>query len=111
MTIGQRIKKAREKKKLTTSELAEKWGKSQASITEIEKDRSTKQYEKLGELCDLLDVSADYILGRKTKQESYEEQWEKLKKICEIIDIPLEKIIDEKIKEKESGRKHLSNEV
>ena len=71
MTIGERIKKARVEKNLSTTELAKIWGKSQASITEIEKDRSTKQYEKLRELCDILDVSADYIIGRKnTKKEN-----------------------------------------
>lgn len=64
MTIGQRIKQARENQHLSTTELAKIWGKSQASITEIEKDRSTRQYEKLKELCDILNVSADYILGR-----------------------------------------------
>ena len=68
MTIGERIKKARVKKNLSTTELAKIWGKSQASITEIEKDRSTKQYEKLRELCDILDVSADYIIGRKNAE-------------------------------------------
>lgn len=71
MTIGQRIKQARENQHLSTTELAKIWGKSQASITEIEKDRSTKQYEKLKELCDILDVSADYILGRTERNNEY----------------------------------------
>ena len=72
MTIGERIKKARENKNLSTTELAKIWGQSQASITEIEKDRSTKQYEKLRELCDILDVSADYIIGRTDRDRTKE---------------------------------------
>ena len=107
MTIGERIRKAREDKNLTSSELAKIWGKTQASITEIEKDRSTKQYKKLGELCDILDVSADYILGRENKEKDPRaEQWEKLKQLCDILDIPINELTN--ITEKENSREHLT---
>ncbi len=64
MNIGDNIKKARLQKNLTAKELAKEWGKTPAAITEIEKGRSVGQWEKLKELCDILNVSADYILGR-----------------------------------------------
>ena len=64
MTIGERIKKVRLQQGLTTKELAKQIGKSKNAITEIETGRATSQWEKLREICDILDVSADYILGR-----------------------------------------------
>lgn len=103
MTIGERIRKARENKNLSSAELAKIWGKTQASITEIEKDRSTRQYEKLGELCDILDVSADYILGREKKEKDKKipraEQWEKLNQLCNILEIPINELIKDETKE------------
>ena len=72
MNIGDNIKNARQRKYLSSKDLAKLWGKTPAAITEIEKGRSIRQWESLNELCDILDVSADYLLGRtdRTKENS-----------------------------------------
>ena len=112
MTIGERIKCEREKKRMTQKELADKLGKTKNSITEIEKGRSIGQWEKLGELCDILDVSADYILGREDREDKEKipraVQWEKLKQICAILDIPMNELKEIYADaEKENSRKEL----
>lgn len=103
MTIGERIRREREKKNMTQKELAEKLGKTKNTITEIEKGRSVGQWEKLGELCDILDVSADYILGREKKEKDEKipraEQWDKLNQLCNILDIPINELIKNETKE------------
>ena len=107
MTIGDRIKIEREKKNMTQKDLAEKLGKTKNMITEIEKGRSIGQWEKLGELCDILDVSADYILGREKKEKDPRaKQWEKLKQLCDILDIPINEL--KSITEEENSREHLT---
>ena len=113
MTIGERIKFEREKKRMTQKELADKLGKTKNSITEIEKGRSIGQWEKLAELCDILDVSADYILGREDREDREDkekipraEQWEKLRQLCDILDIPIDELTN--ITEKENSRDHLT---
>lgn len=107
MTIGDRIKIEREKKNMTQKDLAEKLGKTKNMITEIEKGRSIGQWEKLGELCDILDVSADYILGRENKEKDPRaKQWEKLRQLCDILDIPIDELTN--ITEEENSRKRLT---
>ena len=70
MTIGERIKKARIDQNMSSTELAKRLGKSQTSITEIEKNRSVKQLEQLKRICEILNVSADEILGLNEKEHS-----------------------------------------
>ena len=70
MTMGERIRNERERQNLTAKELGEMLGKSKNAMLEIEKGRATEQWEKLRDLCDVLNVSADYILGRSEQKEN-----------------------------------------
>lgn len=67
--IGERIKKAREKAHLKQSELAERLGKVQTTIASMENGRSTESFKTLKAICEILDVSADWILFGYEKQE------------------------------------------
>ena len=49
MTIGERIKREREKKNMTQKDLAEKLGKTKNTITEIEKGRTDHEGEEIEE--------------------------------------------------------------
>ena len=72
MTIGERIRAERIRQNLTAKELATKIGKSRNAVLEMEKGRATGQWETLNELCDALNVSADYILGRTERKTTKE---------------------------------------
>ncbi|MDO5303258.1 MAG: helix-turn-helix transcriptional regulator [Clostridia bacterium] len=61
-TIGERLKNAREKKKMKQSDVATLLGKNQTTIAAMENNRSTNAFQTLAELCKILDVSADWIL-------------------------------------------------
>lgn len=63
MTLGERIRNAREKKELLQSELAKLIGvKSSAVISNWEKDLNKPDADKIVKLCSVLDVSASYLL-------------------------------------------------
>ena len=61
-TIGERIKKSREKAKLNQKQLGEILGRSQATITDIENNKNKGNFDILIKICETLNVSADWIL-------------------------------------------------
>ena len=63
MTIGDRIKKARESKGFTQSELAEKIGVAKSTIAGYEKGNREPDAVKINALAKALGVSGDYILA------------------------------------------------
>lgn len=74
MTIGERVKIARERKGFTQDELAHKLGyKSRSSINKIEKERDIPR-SMIVKLAELLDVTPAYLMGwddeKATKPES-----------------------------------------
>lgn len=63
MSIGERLKAAREKAGITQRQLAEKIGVTQKDICRWEKGERTPSLIRFSELCKSLDVSADKILN------------------------------------------------
>jgi transcriptional regulator with XRE-family HTH domain len=61
--LGERLKLAREKAKLTQAQLAKKLGVSQGAVGQWEIDLNLPATERLGVLADLLHVSLDWLLG------------------------------------------------
>lgn len=66
-TLGARIRKYRELRKMTQKQLAEKLGESSGSVIyNWEKGIGRPDCDKLVRLCDILDISADELLGCKS---------------------------------------------
>lgn len=64
MVIGEKIKIARKNKGWTQQELGKKLGISKVSICGYEKGTRIPTMENFIQLLDVLEVSADYLLGR-----------------------------------------------
>ncbi len=62
--IGERLKKLRKKNGYTQVTLAENLGVSKGTVAMWETDKRMPDFDKLNELCDLFDVSLDYLTGR-----------------------------------------------
>ena len=63
-TFKDRLKKARKEKGFTQTKVSEYLGIAQASYIRYEKGTSEPNMENLAKICDLLDLSADYLIGR-----------------------------------------------
>lgn len=81
-TLGDRIKQHRTSKNMTQQYIAEKLGESSGSVIyNWEKGIGRPDCDKLVKLCDLLEVSADELLGRKAiDQRPTSAEWSALKK-------------------------------
>lgn len=67
-TMGQRIMVRRKARRMTQEELAEKLGVSTQMISNLELGKKAIRPENLAKVCDVLDLSADFILtGTNTK--------------------------------------------
>lgn len=62
--FAERLRIHRQRASLSQAELADRLGKSQASVSEWERAGSGPQVHELLQLCTLFDVSADYLIGR-----------------------------------------------
>lgn len=67
MTIGNRIRELRKEKKLTQTDLAKLINVSQQTITKWENDIAEPSGSAVKSLANVLNVSADYILGLEEK--------------------------------------------
>ena len=63
--MGNRIRTARQFRRLTGEQLAEKLGISVTSLRHIENGIRRPSYQLLDEMSDILDVSMDYLARRK----------------------------------------------
>jgi transcriptional regulator with XRE-family HTH domain len=61
--VGERIKQARKRKKITMSELADRSGLSTSAISRYERGERKPTFDALSALADALDVSAEYLYG------------------------------------------------
>ena len=66
MSIGQSLRAARRKKDLTQAQLAKKIGVSKAYYSAWEKDRHAPHIDMLVCIADVLDISLDELVGRRT---------------------------------------------
>lgn len=64
MTIGARIKELRLRRGLTQDQIAEKLNMNRANFSHYERDTAVPPSEMLGKIADILNTSADYLLGR-----------------------------------------------
>jgi len=62
--MGNRIRTARQFRRLTGEQLAEKLGISVTSLRHIENGIRRPSYQLLDEMSDILDVSMDYLAGK-----------------------------------------------
>ena len=67
-TPGERIRAAREIKRLSTAQLAERVPRSERSVQGWEAGSARPKYEQIVGLARVLDVSADYLLGLPTQR-------------------------------------------
>lgn len=68
--MGSRIAKRRKELRLTQEQLAEKMGVSLQTVSCIELGKKAVRPENLANLCNYLNVSADYILyGKRSEQQ------------------------------------------
>ena len=61
--VGQRIRESRMRANLTQKEVSEKLGIVLQQYQTYESGRYELDYKKLIDICQVLDVSADYLLG------------------------------------------------
>ncbi len=66
-TIGQRIRKARQRKGWTQAELGLRTGLRESMICKYELGYHTPSIKHLSRIADALGVSVDYLLGRESK--------------------------------------------
>ena len=81
-TLGAQIRKYREHRRLTQNQLAEKLGESSGSVIyNWEKGIGRPGCDKLVRLCDILDISADELLGCKSMaQRTTAAEWDTIQK-------------------------------
>lgn len=94
-TLGERIRQARDKENLFQSQLGQALGVSGAVISNWEKGLNKPDADKLVRLCEILNVSAAYLLDCWTGGEERftMEEWKRVKKY-RILDLHGKKIVD-----------------
>ena len=65
--FSKRLKKIREEKKLSQADLAKKAGLQPAAISHFETGQRKPSFDNLKRLVNALNISIDYLLGRKIK--------------------------------------------
>lgn len=63
-SFGERLKSLRESNGLTQDELAEKVGVTKQAISQYERGVRRPDFDTLSALCDLFNVSTDFLLGK-----------------------------------------------
>lgn len=72
MTLGERIKELRKSSKMTQVDLAKKLGITKGTVSTWETGNRTPGFDALNFMCDLFEVSLDYLMGR-TDNNTYRE--------------------------------------
>ena len=91
--IGKFISECRKDKKLTQSDLAEKLGVTDKSISNWENGRNMPDLSLFKPLCDILEISInDLISGEKVSKDKYEDKFEE--NLISTIDYTAKKIIE-----------------
>ena len=80
--MGRRVRKRREAKTLSREELAEQLGVSPQFVADIEYGNKGVSIKRLYMLCQILDVTADYILAGNVYSKDEDER---AVKVCEEI--------------------------
>jgi len=108
--VGKRIRSARKTKNLTQDDLAEKTNISSKFVSSIEQNRSKPSVDTLIDICNVLEVTTDYVLLDSvyaSKEMMMDEIAEKLKK-CSNKNIRLiSSLISVILQEQENEEKDL----
>ena len=91
MNFSERIKQLREENKLTTSELAALFKKSESAIRAWETDRTKPDVDTLIKIAEHFECTTDYLLGvsdfpNQQSKESFDKQSERLIKALKYLD-------------------------
>jgi len=86
MSIGFRLKKIRQRKKLPQKEVARRIGISNSRISNYERNYREPPLKILVLLADLYDVSTDYILGRTSNPKRTENNYDAFKEMYDEIE-------------------------
>ncbi|MFT0802991.1 helix-turn-helix transcriptional regulator [Bacillus swezeyi] len=73
MTLGERLKIARENKKWSQEKAAEKVGITKSVLSNYERDYRDPDTKTLKRLSDIYEVSTDYLLGKEEKEKNNDE--------------------------------------
>lgn len=96
--LGERIKERRKDECLTREQLAEKINVSVRFLADVEGGKVGVSLSTLRTLCDVLDSSADYLLGINESINKSESLFKKLEKLPTDYIGNIEAIVDEIIK-------------
>ncbi len=80
MVAGQRLKEARKKANLTQEQLANMLGIKAAEISQYESNKRTPRWPVFRKILDILNISADEVLGREITVQDEEEYQVRLSK-------------------------------
>lgn len=75
VTLGKRLRKAREQAKMTQEEAAQQLGITNVVLSRYENDRRRPDPETMRKLADCYRVSLDYLFGRQTGNGSNDTQF------------------------------------
>ncbi|USK69953.1 helix-turn-helix domain-containing protein [Peribacillus asahii] len=79
MTIGARVKKLRQEKKISMTELAEKAGVAKSYLSSLERNLQTNpSIQFLEKIAAVLDVPIDALLFDQSNRESLDSEWLKI---------------------------------
>jgi len=67
MSLGETLLEMRKKKRLSQEEVAEKLNVTRQTVSKWETDQSTPDFDKIGPLCLLYEISADELLNGESK--------------------------------------------
>jgi len=86
--LGERLAANRQRAGLSQAELGEKLGLSQRAIAHWERRNSSLYPEQIVELCRVLDVSPEELLGMQTRRQKPGQPSKPQKQITEIEQLP-----------------------
>ena len=116
--VAESIKTARNKKNMTQMDLADQMGVSYQAVSNWERGNSMPDISRLQELCNILDISLEELVGEKDKQTEIvgklmanEEEDVSLDDIAEVAPILKPTLIENKIDDAISNNKKISSET
>ncbi len=80
MNLGEKLINLRKGKNLSQEEVADILNVSRQTISKWETNQSTPDFDKIGPIIDLYEISADELLGRKLEKQFIEESKEEIHK-------------------------------
>lgn len=85
MEIGNRIQELRKKKNISQEELSNVMNVSRQAVSKWESNLSAPDIEKIIDLCEYFDVSADYLLRGKEISKKLESSWVEFYPILSLV--------------------------